>query len=210
MRDLKSMGVNTVRTWGTDATSHPLLNAAAAYGIKVINGFWLNQGADYVNDTAYKTSTLNSIVSWVNTYKNNPGVLMWDVGNEVILTTQDHYTGAADRAERIAYAQYVEQVAQAIHAADPNHPVTSTDAWTGAWPYYKQYTPSLDLMAVNSYGAACNVKADWHAGGYTKPYIVTEAGAAGRVGGAERRERRADRADRHREAGRATRRRGPA
>ncbi|WP_443048308.1 discoidin domain-containing protein [Streptomyces sp. H39-C1] len=179
IRDLKSMGVNTLRTWGTDASSKPLLDNAAANGLKVVNGFWLNQGADYVNDAAYKTNTLNTIVQWVNTYKSHPGVLMWDVGNEVILTTQDHYTGAAVEQQRIAYAQYVEQVVQAIHAADPNHPVTSTDAYTGAWPYYKQYTPSLDLMAVNSYGAIGTVKAAWANGGYTKPYIVTEAGDAG-------------------------------
>ena len=179
MRDLKAMGVNTVRTWGTDATSKPLFDAAAAYGLKVVSGFWLNQGADYVNDTTYKTNTLNDIKNWVTTYKDNPGVLMWDVGNEVILTTQDHFSGAQIEQERIAYAKYVEQVVQAIHAIDPNHPVTSTDAWTGAWPYYKQYTPSLDLYAVNSYGAVCNVKQDWINGGYTKPYIVTESGEAG-------------------------------
>jgi hypothetical protein len=177
--DLKSMGVNTIRTWGTDASSLPLLDTAAAYGVKVINGFWLNQGADYVNDTAYKTSTLDSIVGWVNTYKNHPGVLMWDVGNEVILTTQDHFTGAQVEAERIAYAQYVDQVAQAIHAADPNHPVTSTDAWVGAWPYYKQYSPHLDLYAVNSYGAVCGIRAAWNSGGYAVPYILTEGGPAG-------------------------------
>ncbi|MFI1098058.1 discoidin domain-containing protein [Streptomyces sp. NPDC020917] len=179
MRDLKSMGVNTLRTWGTDASSKPLLDAAAAYGLKVINGFWLNQGADYVNDTAYKTNTLNDIKNWVTTYKDHPGVLMWDVGNEVILTTQDHYAGDQIEQERVAYAKFVEQVVQAIHAIDPDHPVTSTDAWTGAWPYYKQYTPSLDLYAVNSYGAVCNVRQDWVVGGYTKPYIVTESGEAG-------------------------------
>ena len=179
MPDLVKMGVNTIRTWGTDSTSLPLLNSAAAYGIHVINGFWLNQGADYVNDTAYKTSTLNTIVATVNQYKNNPGVLLWDVGNEVILTTQDHFTGAQIEAERIAYAQYVNQVVDAIHAADPNHPVTSTDAYTGAWPYYKQYTPDLDLMAVNSYGAGCSVPGDYASGGYNKPYILTEGGASG-------------------------------
>jgi hypothetical protein len=70
-------------------------------------------------------------------------------------------------------------VTQAIHAADPNHPVTSTDAWTGAWPYYKANTPDLDLYAVNSYGSVCAVKQDWINGGYTKPYIVTESGPAG-------------------------------
>ena len=177
--DVASMGVNTIRTWGTDASSQPLLDAAGARGVKVINGFWLNQGADYVNDANYKTTTLNTIMQYVNQYKSHPATLMWDVGNEVILTTQDHFTGAQIEQERIAYAQYVEQIVQAIHQADPNHPVTSTDAWTGAWPYYKQYTPDLDLLAVNSYGQVCGVYTDWSNGGYTKPYIVTESGDAG-------------------------------
>ncbi|MEO6892494.1 MAG: malectin domain-containing carbohydrate-binding protein, partial [Ktedonobacteraceae bacterium] len=93
MPDLQSLGVNTIRTWGTDATTQPLLDAAASYNIKVINGFWLNQGADYLNDTNYKTTTLTSIKNWVTTYKNHQGVLMWDVGNEVILTMQNTYSG---------------------------------------------------------------------------------------------------------------------
>ena len=181
MRDLKSMGVNTIRTWGVDDANTPtLLNKAAQQGIKVVVGHWLNQGADYVNDTAYKTATKTEIVNRVNTLKNNQGVLMWDVGNEVILTMQDHGCSAADvEARRVAYAKFVNEVAVAIHAADPNHPVTSTDAWTGAWPYYKQYSPALDLLAVNSYGAIGGVKQDWIDGGYTKPYIVTEGGPAG-------------------------------
>ncbi|MGH6656262.1 MAG: discoidin domain-containing protein, partial [Actinocrinis sp.] len=177
--DLAATGVNTVRTWGTDGTTQPLLDAGIANNIKVINGFWLNQGQDYVNDTAYKTSTLNTIVQYVNQYKNNGAVLMWDVGNEVLLTLQNTYSGAQLEAERNAYAAYVEQVVQAIHAADPNHPVTSTDAWTGAWPYYKADTPDLDLLAVNSYGAVCSVQSAWTSGGYNKPYIVTEAGPSG-------------------------------
>src|SRR5579884_355664 len=177
--DLASMGVNTVRTWGTDGTTQPLLDAANTSGIKVINGFWLNQGQDYVGDTTYKTNTLNTIIQYVNQYKNNGAVLMWDVGNEVLLTLQNTYSGTQLEAERNAYAQYVEQIVQAIHAADPNHPVTSTDAWVGAWPYYKANTPDLDLLAVNSYGAVCNVQSAWNSGGYTKPYIVTESGPAG-------------------------------
>jgi hypothetical protein len=177
--DLSTMGVNTVRTWGTDGTTLPLLNQAAANGIHVIAGFWLGQGNDYLNDTSYKTSTLNTILQWVNTYKNNPGVLMWDVGNEVLLNLQNTYAGSQLAAERAAYARFVDQVAQAVHAADPNHPVTSTDAWTGAWPYYKANSPDLDLYAVNSYGSVCSVRQDWINGGYTKPYIVTESGPAG-------------------------------
>jgi exo-beta-1,3-glucanase (GH17 family) len=181
MRDLKSMGVNTIRTWGVDDTNTPtLLNRAAQQGIKVIVGHWLNQGADYVNDTTYKTNVKNEIVARVNALKGYQGVLLWDVGNEVILTMQNFGLSAADvEARRIAYAQFVNELAVAIHAADPNHPVTSTDAWTGAWPYYRNYAPALDLLAVNSYGAINTVKQAWIDGGYTKPYIVTEGGPDG-------------------------------
>ena len=181
MRDLQAMGVNTIRTWGVDdATTPLLLNSAAKYGIRVIVGHWLNQGADYVNDTTYKNTVKAEIVARVNTLKGYQGVLMWDVGNEVLLTMQDHGLPAAEvEARRNAYAQFVNEVAVAIHAADANHPVTSTDAWTGAWVYYKNHSPALDLLAVNSYGAIAGIKPDWISGGYTKPYIITEGGPHG-------------------------------
>ncbi|GAA1416071.1 discoidin domain-containing protein [Catellatospora coxensis] len=181
MRDLKNMGVNTIRTWGVDDTQTPvLLNTAARQGIKVIVGHWLNQGADYVNDTAYKNSVKAEIVARVNTLKNNPGVLMWDVGNEVLLTMQDFGLPAAEvEARRNAYAAFVNEVAVAIHAADPNHPVTSTDAWVGAWPYYKNHSPALDIYGINSYGAVGGLKQAWIDGGYTKPYVLTEGGPDG-------------------------------
>ncbi|GAA0454342.1 hypothetical protein Aca07nite_69530 [Actinoplanes capillaceus] len=180
MRDLRNMGVNTIRIWGPDASTPLLLDTAARHGIKVIVGLWLNHGADYVNDSAYKTAVKSEIVAKVNELKGRSGVLLWDVGNEVILEMQN-YGLAADvvEARRVAYARFVNEVAEAIHAADPNHPVTSTDAYTHAWTYYKPHAPALDLLAVNSYGAIDTVKRDWIAGGHTKPYILTEGGPAG-------------------------------
>jgi hypothetical protein len=187
MPDLHAIGVNTVRTWGTDGSTLPLLDAAAQNGIKVINGFWLQPGGgpgsggcvDYVTDATYKSTMLTEIQKWVTAYRGHAGVLMWNVGNESILGMQNCYSGAALEQQRIAYTRFVDQAAQAIHAIDQNHPATSTDAWTGAWPYYKAYAPSLDLMSVNSYAQVCQVKQDWLNGGYTKPYIITETGPAG-------------------------------
>ncbi|MET9409763.1 discoidin domain-containing protein [Streptomyces sp. NPDC002935] len=187
MPDLKSMGVNTVRTWGTDASSKPLFDAAAAQGIKVIAGFWLQPGGgpgsggcvNYLTDTAYKNQMLAEFPKWADTYKDNPGVLMWNVGNESVLGLQNCYSGAELERQRDAYTTLVNDITKKIHAVDPNHPVTSTDAWTGAWPYYKRNAPDLDLYAVNAYNAVCDVKSAWEQGGYTKPYIVTETGPAG-------------------------------
>lgn len=187
MPDLRTMGVNTVRTWGTDGSTRPLLDAAAANGIRVINGFWLQPGGgpgsggcvDYVTDTTYKTNMRTEFVRWVTEYRDHPGVLMWSVGNESILGMQNCFSGAALETQRVAYTRFVNEVAVAIHAADPNHPVTSTDAWTGSWPYYRDHAPALDLYAVNSYGAVCDIRQTWITGGYTKPYILTEGGPAG-------------------------------
>ncbi|MYR45942.1 discoidin domain-containing protein [Streptomyces sp. SID5910] len=187
MPDLKSMGVNTIRTWGTDASSRPLFDSAAAHGVKVIAGFWLQPGGgpgsggcvNYLTDTAYKEQMLAEFPRWVQEYKDHPGVLMWNVGNESVLGLQNCYSGDELERQRDAYTTFVNDVTRKIHAVDPNHPVTSTDAWVGAWPYYKKNAPDLDLYAVNSYNAVCDVRSAWEQGGYTKPYIVTESGPAG-------------------------------
>jgi hypothetical protein len=185
--DLRSMGVNTLRTWGTDGSTRSLLDSAAANGIRVINGFWLQPGGgpgsggcvDYVTDTAYKATVLTEITKWVDAYRTHPGTLMWNVGNESVLGLQNCYGGERLEAQRNAYTAFVGDVARRIHAIDPDHPVTSTDAWTGAWPYYQRNAPDLDLYAVNSYGDVCGVRTAWQQGGYTKPYLVTEGGPAG-------------------------------
>ncbi|MEV5311190.1 discoidin domain-containing protein [Streptomyces sp. NPDC052610] len=187
MPDVKSMGVNTIRTWGTDGGTKPLLDAAAAHGIRVINGFWLQPGGgpgsggcvNYVTDSAYKTNMLTEFAKWVETYKSHPATLMWNVGNESVLGLQNCYSGSELEAQRDAYTSFVNDVAKKIHSIDPDHPVTSTDAWTGAWPYYKRNAPDLDLYSMNSYGDICGVRQDWEEGGYSKPYIVTETGPAG-------------------------------
>ncbi|MFD4989516.1 discoidin domain-containing protein [Streptomyces sp. NPDC058374] len=185
--DVASMGVNTIRTWGTDASSKPLLDAAADNGLRVVAGFWLQPGGgpgsggcvDYLTDTAYKNEMLTEFPKWVDTYKSHPGVLMWNVGNESVLGLQNCYSGDALEQQRDAYTSFVNDVAKKIHEVDPNHPVTSTDAWTGAWPYYQRNAPDLDLYAVNAYKDVCGVRSAWEQGGYDKPYIITEAGPAG-------------------------------
>ncbi|GHA77627.1 discoidin domain-containing protein [Streptomyces termitum] len=187
MPDVKAMGANTLRTWGTDGSTRPLLDAAAAQGIRVMNGFWLQPGGgpgsggcvDYVTDTTYKTNTLNEFATWVEEYRSHPATLMWNVGNESVLGLQNCYSGTELEAQRDAYTSFVNDVARKIHTIDPDHPVTSTDAWTGAWPYYERNAPDLDLYAMNAYGDLCGVREDWERGGYTKPYLITETGPAG-------------------------------
>ncbi|GAA1870870.1 discoidin domain-containing protein [Myceligenerans crystallogenes] len=184
---LTAMNANTIRTWGTGADTRTLLDAAAAHDVRVMMGFWLLPGGgpgsggciDYRTDTTYKNTTKADVLRWVDEYKNHPGVLMWNIGNESLLGLQNCYSGTDLEQIRDAYAAFVNEVSVAVHAADPNHPTTSTDAWVGAWPYLERNAPDLDLLSVNAYGDLCNVPDAWRTGGYDRPYLITEGGAAG-------------------------------
>ncbi|WP_423462518.1 discoidin domain-containing protein [Promicromonospora sp. MS192] len=187
MPTLTAMGANTIRTWGTGADTRQLLDSAAAHDVRVVMGFWLLPGGgpgsggciDYRTDATYKANTKADILSQVAAYKDHPGVLMWNIGNESLLGLQNCYSGTDLEQIRNAYAAFVNEVSVAVHQADPNHPTTSTDAWVGAWPYIERNAPDLDLLSVNAYGDLCNVPAAWEAGGYDRPYLITEGGAAG-------------------------------
>ena len=161
----------------------------------------LIKGLDYGPDLKATQSTTNAYVAdlvatganttrtwgnWVNTYKNDPGVLIWDIGNEVILQAQNYFSGTTLENDRVCYAQFVNRISQGIHASGSKSPQPLLgDAWTGAWPYYAQYSPDLDMLAVNSYGGICTVQSAWASGpsnngvSYRKPYIVTEFGSSG-------------------------------
>ncbi|MBE1876748.1 discoidin domain-containing protein [Myceligenerans pegani] len=184
---LTATNANTVRTWGTGADTRTLLDSAAAHDVRVVMGFWLLPGGgpgsggciDYRTDDAYKSEARADILHWVDVYKEHPAVLMWNIGNESILGLQDCFSGTDLEEVRHAYAAFVNDVSVAVHAADPHHPTTSTDAWTGAWPYIERSAPDLDLLSVNSYGDVCNIRAAWESGGHDRPYLLTEGGAAG-------------------------------
>lgn len=187
MQGLADINGNTTRTWGTGADSRAIFDAAAAHDVRVIAGFWLLPGGgpgsggciDYRTDTAYKNDTKADILRWVQEYKNHPAVLMWNIGNEAILGLQNCYSGTDLEEIRKAYASFVNEVSVAIHAIDPNHPTSNTDAWTGAWPYIRDNAPDLDLLSINAYGDVCSIAEAWEAGNYGKPYVLTEGGAAG-------------------------------
>ncbi len=184
MEDIKFLGANTIRTWGCGEKDTPiLLDAAQRHGIKVMLGLWLRHGRsgmegddnfNYAIDAEGKKAQYEDTLKWVAKFKDHPALLMWGVGNEVILNI-----GPED--QKIAYAQFLETLVKGIKAIDKKHPVASVSAWSIAWPYWTKYTPSLDVYAVNAYGAGMNVvENEWKQKcPPTKPYMVTEFGASG-------------------------------
>lgn len=177
--EMKKLGLNSFRTWGIGDDTPLMLEKASKYGLKVNVGIWLLQNkkgvpkvVDYVKGEKYKRETLKEIENNVRKLKDYPAVLMWNVGNEVVMNLETE-------EEKIAYAKYVEEICKLIHKIDPNHPVISTCAWSFAWPYFKKYTPSLNIYGVNIYGGVVVIQEEWERLKIDKPYLITEYGPHG-------------------------------
>jgi hypothetical protein len=182
LRDLKSMGVNTIRTWGAGKETQLLLDSCQAYGIKVMLGIWLRHGRpgmegddnfNYLEDKKGMEAMHNDAVNTVKLYKNHPALLFFGVGNEVTLNI-------ATDPEKKAYAIFLEKLLKVIKAEDPKHAVAAVSAWTFDWKWWKEYVPSLDIYGINVYGGGANTIPDEMAKlGVDKPYVICEYGVNG-------------------------------
>jgi len=181
-RCMAEMGVNAVRTWGTNESTPALLDLAQKYGIKILLGIWMrhgrcgNEGADnfdWINDNDGKKTQRLLALAVVRKYKDHPSLLGWSLGNEVTLniSTDD---------EKIAYARYLEEVAFQIRKIDPNHIIASVSAWTTDIPYWVKYCDSIDLYGINAYGyGVYALPMELKKLGISKPYFLGEFGVTG-------------------------------
>ena len=96
-----------------------------------------NEGMEAMYTNAIKT---------VQKYKNHPAVLTWGIGNEV-------YLNMATDEEKLSYSKLLERICSNIKSIDPNHPVTSVEAWTFGLEWWEKHVPSIDIYGLNSYGA---------------------------------------------------------
>ncbi len=181
-KDLKYLGVNTVRTWATGENTPALLDAAHANGMKVMVGIWMRHGRpgmedddsfDYLTNTQGKEDHYTNAIAVVNKYKDHPAVLTWGIGNEV-------YLNMATDEEKLVYSKLLERICSKIKEIDSNHPITSVEAWNFGMDWWSKYVPSIDIYGLNSYGAGANFLADeMKKRKIDKPYIVTEFGVTG-------------------------------
>lgn len=118
---LRAMHANTIRTWGP-VTSHGLLQAAYNGGIDpiyTIMGFWVEPSLD-LHDPTVRAALLADFRGYVAEYKDEPGVLMWGVGNEVNMG----YRGA-----KHDWYSLLNTLAQAAYAVEgpAYHPVATAN-----------------------------------------------------------------------------------
>lgn len=175
---IKEYGGNAIRS----NSSRKMLDEAERLGMKVlVNLPVLSQrdGFDYSDKAAVKEQ-FEKIIRIVEDLKDHPAVLMWALGNEL-----DHVPQKVYEPNKIYYNMQVwdavNDLAAAIHKADPNHPVLTV---VGSITEHKinaiiNQCPDLDLLGINEYGDLLQIPSMLREWGWNKPYVVTEWGPTG-------------------------------
>lgn len=181
LEQLKEAGGNCVRTWGIETLEKPVtggrrfIDRAHELGIMVIPGLWVQHerhGFDYA-DPAFITQQRTQLLAHVRTYRHHPAVLAWGLGNEM--------EGPANPTGSVVVLQEVEALAKLIKQEDPHHPIMTVIAFTGGGKVanLRQHCPSIDILGLNTYGAAAGAGSAIKAAGWTKPFAITEFGVSG-------------------------------
>jgi hypothetical protein len=131
MAAMEGLGINTVLGWDPAEFDNVLLDAAQRHGIGVVMPFDLDPDADFT-DPRVRQTLHDRVMSWVAEYRGYPALRMWGLGNEVLhKIVHPAWVGPQDperERQAVAFSDWLVETADAIHALDPDHPVTYRSA----------------------------------------------------------------------------------
>lgn len=195
---MNEIGVNTIRVYqpSTDVqeTKDVIKDLYNKFRIRIAIGHWLGfwDNPNYA-DPDFREYVKQDALKMVETYKNEKGILFWILGNEnnvsfsygpqtMNLWTTDEIEALDDPyAKRLArarfYYSFVNEVAEAIHKIDPNHPVVLANAELTDIDVASEVTPDVDILGCSIYrGKAFGSFFRQVAMKFKRPVIITEFG----------------------------------
>jgi beta-galactosidase/beta-glucuronidase len=134
-RDLGLMAarsVNTLIGWNPAVIDGLTLDVAQHVGLGVALPFDVDFTLD-VRDAAVRRAFGADVLAWVERHRAHPAVRMWAIGNEVLQrSVPPAWCGTAPSEGQAAWADawssLLVEVADAIHARDPDHPILYREA----------------------------------------------------------------------------------
>lgn len=164
-------GANAFRTWGGNVESiRKDLEMARVNNMYVMQGIGLTQDSAKYYDDAYKNKLREEVRILAETFKDDPNIFAWGIGNEINLHNAN--IGAA--------WSFVEELAQLIKSIDKKHLVSTVISHDqSALDSIAQYAPTLDFVGINSYGPIGEVGSIVGKSAYEGPFMITEWGPTG-------------------------------
>lgn len=195
---MKDMGVNTARLYrvptDTQETKKVIRDLYQLYGIRIILGHWLGfweYPCPFYADKRFREKIKKEVLDMVNLYKDEPGVLLWVLGNEnnyscygrVNPWSSDEIDRETDLQQKNylrarIYYSFVNDLAKEIHKIDPDHPVALGNGELVGLDIAAKVCPDIDLVACIIYRGKTfgNLFASLKSI-FDKPLLLSEFGA---------------------------------
>ncbi len=168
---MQEMGINTVRFYQSsdnpEAVKTVVQDLYQNYGIRSIMGNWLGfweYPCPFYGDKDFQEKVKKEVLDMVNLYKDEPGILLWILGNEnnysclghVNPWSTDEIDKEPDPQKQKAmkskiYYSFINELSKEIHKIDPNHPVALGNGELIGLDFANQYCPDVDLVACIIY-----------------------------------------------------------
>ncbi|MEQ8926408.1 MAG: glycoside hydrolase family 2 TIM barrel-domain containing protein [Fulvivirga sp.] len=175
IKQLADHGANSFRTWRTNngqKSGKEILDEAHQYGLKVMMGIEVareRHGFDY-NDSLAVQEQLYRIRDEVLELKDHPALIIWGIGNELNLSSND-----------INVWNAVNEISKMIHEVDAHHLTTTSLA--GISPnliaVIKSRASDLDFLSFQMYAEIDALPKLIDHSGWDGPFAFTEWGATG-------------------------------
>jgi len=195
---MQQMGVNTIRIYqigeNPQSVKQVIRDLYNNFGIRVILGHWLGlleYPCPFYGDKDFKERIKQEVLEMVRLYKDEPGVLLWILGNENNYSfsglIHPWSTEEIDRDPDLnkrkimrarIYYSYVNELAKEIHKIDPGHPVALGNGELIGLDVARDFAPDIDLVACiiyrgKTFGNLFNsLKVT-----FDKPLLLSEIGA---------------------------------
>ena len=164
-------GANAFRTWGGSVEqTKRILATAKEHNMYVMHGIGLTKDSASYFKEEYKERLRKEVKALAETFKDDPNLLVWGIGNEVDL-------GNANIPEAW---QFINELAVIIKSIDKRHLVSTVISHDRkALDLIAEHSPALDLLGINSYGSIGGVEKMVNESKYNGAYMITEWGPTG-------------------------------
>ncbi|MDD5665546.1 MAG: glycoside hydrolase family 2 TIM barrel-domain containing protein [Candidatus Omnitrophica bacterium] len=168
---MQEMGVNAVRIYQSPNNSEHVKRVIRElyekYGIRTILGSWLGfweYPCPFYGDKKFQKKVKEEVLEMVRSYKDEPGVLMWVLGNENNYSCFGHVNpwsspeidkepNPQKQKEMRAkvYYSFVNDITREIKKIDKEHPVALGNGELLGLEFAKEYAPDIDVVACIIY-----------------------------------------------------------
>ena len=168
---MKDMGINTVRFYQPHDDEQEgrqvVRDLYQKFGIRTIMGNWLGYWeypCPLYGSKEFQDRIKEEVLAMVRTYKDEPGLLMWVLGNENNYSCmgqirpwtseeimQEPNPQKQNEMRAKTYYMFLNTLVEEIHAIDPNHPVAIGNGELVGLDYANKYTPAADAVACIIY-----------------------------------------------------------